>query len=94
MTVAKIKEYIAEQENISYQELLDRNIKMDTKDHINVLDNIKSMLDELETPIEIDTKKYFEQIDKLVDRKMAQYLKDQMKKALKKEIERSKYVRD
>lgn len=58
------------------------------------LEIIKSMLDELEQPIEIDTKKYFEQIDKLIDKEMAQHLVDHMKQALKKEIERNKYVRD
>lgn len=94
MTVAEIKEYIAERIAEAEQELKNHEIHIDIKNHINILDIVSSMLDELEQPIEIDTEKYFEQIDKLIDKEMAQHLVDHMKQALKKEIERNKYVRD
>ena len=64
MTVADIKEYIDEiekhfVENSKYPFLTNDNLKI-------LLNNIKSMLDELEPPIEIDTKKYFETMDKII----------------------------
>ena len=87
MTVAKIQNYI----DIEINEMIDADRENESIDPLSVrakLEQIKSMLDELEQPIEIDTEKYFEQIDKLIDKEMAQHLKDQMKRALKEEIEK------
>lgn len=48
MSVAEIKEYIDEQEKYARQQIENHEIKMDLKDHINILDNVSSMLDGLE----------------------------------------------
>ncbi len=48
MTVAEIKEYIIQEISFREEELEHHEIKIDTKDHINSLDHILSMLDELE----------------------------------------------
>ena len=64
MTVAGIKEYIDEKLN-KYKDKAE-NYFTPLDNYCKTLFEIKSMLDELEQPIEIDTKKYFKTMDKII----------------------------